>query len=145
MDAYVSPIEEAEYRLLLAEFLPRTLRSRQDLERAEAKIGELLALHQRTPAQEMFLDLLTTLVEVWEGQNVEIPVLEPVELLRELCSERGLRQKDLVPIFGTESIASEVFSGKRRLQTKHIAALAAFFHVSPAVFVPLPGKTAQVD
>jgi HTH-type transcriptional regulator/antitoxin HigA len=51
-----------------------------------------------------------------------------------LLTERGLRQKDLVPVFGTESIVSEVLSGKRELQTKHIERLAVFFHVSPAAF-----------
>ncbi|HTE86819.1 MAG TPA: transcriptional regulator [Dehalococcoidia bacterium] len=128
---------EAEYRRLVAEFLPRVLKSRQDLDRAEAKIGDLLAVEQRTPAQDSLLDLLTILVKAWEDQNVQMPQLEPLELLKLLCAERGLRQKDLVPIFGAESIVSEVFSGKRRLQTKHVSGLAAYFHVSPAVFVPV--------
>jgi HTH-type transcriptional regulator/antitoxin HigA len=55
-----------------------------------------------------------------------------------LLFERGLRQKDLVPIFGTESIVSEVLAGKRELQAKHIARLAEFFHVSPSAFFAAP-------
>jgi hypothetical protein len=51
-------------------------------------------------------------------------------LLKVLCQERELRQKDPVASFGTESIVSEVFAGKRRLQTKHVTGLAGFFPVS---------------
>ncbi len=46
----------------------------------------------------------------------------------------GLRQKDLVDVFGTESIASEVLHGKRELTKEHIKRLSARFGVSPAVF-----------
>ena len=48
--------------------------------------------------------------------------------------ERSLRQNDLVPVFRTESILSEVLSGKRELHAKHIRGLADFLHGSPAVF-----------
>jgi HTH-type transcriptional regulator/antitoxin HigA len=54
--------------------------------------------------------------------------------VKALLEDRGLRQKDLVPLFGTESIVSEVLSGKRELQSKHIEGLAQFFNVSPAAF-----------
>jgi len=37
-------------------------------------------------------------------------------------------------VFGAESIVSEVLSGKRELQAKHIERLADFFHISPAAF-----------
>jgi HTH-type transcriptional regulator/antitoxin HigA len=46
----------------------------------------------------------------------------------------GLRQKDLVDVFGTESIASEVLNGKRELNKEQIRRLSERFRVSPAVF-----------
>jgi antitoxin component HigA of HigAB toxin-antitoxin module len=39
----------------------------------------------------------------------------PVEVLRTLMDANGLRQKDLVPIFGSESVVSEVLYKKRDL------------------------------
>jgi HTH-type transcriptional regulator/antitoxin HigA len=45
-----------------------------------------------------------------------------------------LRQKDLVPIFGSESIVSEVSHKKRDLTKTHIEKLSKRFNVSPAVF-----------
>jgi len=45
-----------------------------------------------------------------------------------------LRQEDLVDVFGTESIVSEVLHGKRQLTKEHISRLSARFGISPAVF-----------
>jgi antitoxin component HigA of HigAB toxin-antitoxin module len=55
-------------------------------------------------------------------------------LVRELCEERGIPQRALVPIFGAPSIVSEVLAGKRELQRKHIEGLAQFFQVPPGAF-----------
>jgi len=47
----------------------------------------------------------------------------------------GLKQKDLLDIFGTPSIVSEVLHGKRQLTTGHIRKLSKRFQVSPEVFI----------
>jgi HTH-type transcriptional regulator/antitoxin HigA len=123
-----------EYRALLMAYPPRPVENETELPQLEERIWELLAVDSRTPAQEAYLTLLSGLVERWESEHVVIPPVTGVELVKALLLERGLRQKDLVPVFGTESIVSEVLSGKRELQAKHIEALADFFRVSPAVF-----------
>ncbi|MBV9326968.1 MAG: transcriptional regulator [Chloroflexi bacterium] len=114
---------------------PRPIESRADLERTERWIWQLLDREPRTAAEEAYLSVLTTLVRAWEDAHVSIPMLEPRELVKALLEERGQRQKDLVPIFGTESIVSEVLAGKRRLQLDHVRGLAAFFNLPAAVFV----------
>jgi HTH-type transcriptional regulator / antitoxin HigA len=63
----------------------------------------------------------------------------PVEVLRTLMDAHGLRQKDLVPIFGSESVVSEVLYKKRKRDLNknnknHIEKLSKQFHISPAVF-----------
>ncbi|MGZ7029918.1 MAG: helix-turn-helix domain-containing protein, partial [Terriglobales bacterium] len=63
-----------------------------------------------------------------------VPDATPIAIIRHLMEAHGLRQKDLVSIFGTESIASEVLHGKRELTKEHIKRLSARFGVSPAVF-----------
>ena len=123
-----------EYRALLAANAPRPIESETDLPRLEEQIWELLAVDQRTPAQEAYLTLLGGLVGRWESEHVVVPTVHGVELVKALLVERQLRQKDLVPVFGAESIVSEVLSGKRELQAKHIEGLADFFHISPAAF-----------
>lgn len=135
--------DDNEYQTLVREFSPRPIRSEPELAATEARIGELLALRRRSSAEEDYLDLLTQLVRTWEDEHVEIPSLSGVELIKELCRERGISRQGLVPIFGTPSIVSEVLSGKRELQRKHIEALAQFFHVSPAAFFPTVRRSAN--
>src|SRR6202171_1382152 len=113
---------------------PRPVETETDLVRLEEQIWELLAVDERTPAQEAYLTVVSGLVERWESEHVVVPGVHGVELVKALLLERQMRQKDLVPVFGTESIVSEVLSGKRELQAKHIEGLADFFHVSPAAF-----------
>jgi HTH-type transcriptional regulator/antitoxin HigA len=132
-----------EYQKLVGQFPPRPIRSEPELAATEARIGELLALPRRSPAEEDYLDLLTQLVRTWEDEHVEIPPLSGVELVKELCRERGISRGALVPIFGTRSIVSEVLANKRELQRKHIEALAQFFHVSPAAFFPTASRSAN--
>lgn len=46
----------------------------------------------------------------------------------------NLKQKDLAPLLGSESIVSEVLYGKRELNKQHIEKLSQRFKVSPALF-----------
>jgi HTH-type transcriptional regulator/antitoxin HigA len=119
---------------LLSANAPCPIKTETDLLSLEAQIWDLLAVNERTPAQEAYLTLLSSLVERWESEHVMVPAVHGFELVKALLLERQLRQKDLLPVFGTESIVSEVLSGKRGLQAKHIEGFAAFFHVSPAAF-----------
>ena len=48
--------------------------------------------------------------------------------------QHDLKQKDLVDVFGTPSIVSEVLCGKRELTKEHIRRLSYRFHVSPELF-----------
>ena len=129
--------DEAEYRRMIDVFLPRPIRDESQLQATEKQIDDLLARQERTQAQDEYLDLLSNLVRDWEAEHVEIPAVSGVELVKFLCEQHGIPQRALVPVFGTPSIVSEVLSGRRTLQTKHIEALARLFHVSPAAFFPI--------
>jgi HTH-type transcriptional regulator/antitoxin HigA len=74
------------------------------------------------------------LIEAYEEEHHSIPDASPVEVLRALMEAHNLRQKDLAPIFGSESIVSEILHKKRGLNRTHIERLSQRFHVSPAVF-----------
>jgi HTH-type transcriptional regulator/antitoxin HigA len=75
-----------------------------------------------------------TLSEAYEEERHTILDASPVEVLRTLMDANDLRQKDLVPIFGSESIVSEILHKKRGLNKKHIEKLSKRFNVSPVVF-----------
>lgn len=80
-------------------------------------------------------DLLTLLIEEFEERQYALNPGTPVENLVELMEANNLKQKDLVDIFGTPSIISEVLSGKRRLTTEHVRRLSERFQVTPEIFI----------
>ena len=84
--------------------------------------------------EEKYAMLLIALVDAYEQDHVSIPDASPVEVLRTLMEANGLRQKDLVSIFGSESIVSEILHKKRELNKGQIEKLSKRFNVSPAVF-----------
>jgi len=87
-----------------------------------------------TAEEDKYAQVLLTLIDAYEEQHHAIPEASPVEVLRALMEANGLRQKDLAPVFGAESIVSEVMSAKREINKTHIEKLSKRFHVSPAVF-----------
>jgi HTH-type transcriptional regulator/antitoxin HigA len=80
------------------------------------------------------------LIEAYEEKHYPIRSATPLEVLQELMTANDLRQKDLAPLFGSESIVSEVLSGKRGLNKRHIEKLSRRFKVSPELFFDLNNR-----
>ncbi|MDE3178501.1 MAG: transcriptional regulator [Acidobacteriota bacterium] len=97
-------------------------------------LDKLASEDRPTREEEKYAEVLMTLIEAYEEEHHRIPDASPIEVLRALMDANNLRQKDLVPIFGSEGIVSEVLHKKRDLNKTHIAKLSARFHVSPALF-----------
>lgn len=123
------------YTTLLARVPPRVIRS---AEQNEYFIAELYELEKRAKrwnkAEAEMADLLTLLIEDYEEKNYQLPKASPLEVIAFLMDQHGLKQKDLVDVFGTKSIVSEVLNGKRELNKAQIQRLSERFHVSPEVF-----------
>jgi HTH-type transcriptional regulator / antitoxin HigA len=100
-----------------------------------AEVTKLIRLGESiSPAQERLLRLLVNLIENFEEQHYQIKSATPLEILTELVNDRGLKQKDLLPVFGSQGIASEVLNGKRGISKTQAKALGEFFNVSPSIF-----------
>jgi HTH-type transcriptional regulator / antitoxin HigA len=97
-------------------------------------LDQLASKENPTSVEEKYAEVLLTLIEAYEGEHHLVPDASPLEVLRALMGANDLRQKDLVPIFGSESIVSEVLHEKRVLNKSHIEKLSKRFRVSPAVF-----------
>ena len=97
-------------------------------------LDKLASKDNPTTEEEKYAEVLMTLIEAYEEKHHSIPGASPVEVLRTLMDANSLRQKDLVPIFGSESIVSEVLHKKRDLNKTHREKLGKRFSVSPAVF-----------
>jgi len=123
------------YKALLGKVSPRVVRTE---EQNEGYIAALYDLEQRykqwSEAERELADLLTLLIEDFEEKNYRLPKASPIEVMRFLMEQHGLKQKDLADVFGAQSIVSEVLSGKRELNKQQIRRLSERFHVSPEVF-----------
>jgi HTH-type transcriptional regulator/antitoxin HigA len=101
---------------------------------------ELERQKKLTLTERNFAELLTLLIEAYEEKHYPIRSATPLEVLQELMTANDLRQKDLAPLFGSESIVSEVLSGKRGLNKRHIEKLSRRFKVSPELFFDLRNR-----
>ena len=124
-----------KYDTLLAKFRPKVIRAEKE---NENYTGILYDLDRRsktlTRAEKELADLLTLLIEDFEERQYQLHRAEPLGVLRFLMDQHRLKQKDLLDVFGTPSIVSEVLSGKRELNKEHIKRLSERFHVSPELF-----------
>ena len=125
------------YKELLNSFPPRPITSEEELEKTQVVIDALIDKGNLTEDERDYLNLLGLLTHEYEETQELIPDIFGIEILKVFMEEQNLKQKDLVPIFKTESIVSNVLNGKRQLTVEHIQKLADFFHVSPAVFFPI--------
>ena len=129
------------YIELLTSFPPRQINSEEDLGKTLKRIDQLLDQSELNQIEKDYLNVLFILVYDYEERQEPVPDIYGVELLKSLIEERGLKQKDLVPIFKTESIASDILSGKRELTKRHIQELSDFFKISPSCFFKMPVAT----
>lgn len=113
---------------------PTPIVSERQHEQYLSVLDELAGKENPTSEEEKYAEVLLTLIEAYEEEHHGIPDASPVEVLRTLMHANGLRQKDLVPIFGSESIVSEVLHKKRDLNKTHIEKLSKRFRISPAAF-----------
>ncbi len=113
---------------------PAPITSERQHEEYLAVLDKLASLDNPTSEEEKYAEVLLALIESYEEKHHSIPDASPVEVLRALIDANDLRQKDLIPIFGSESIVSEVLHKKRGLNKTHIQKLSKRFRISPGVF-----------
>ena len=113
---------------------PKVITSDAQNERYISALLEMECRSHLTAEEKNFMELLTLLVEAYEEKQYPIRSATPVEVLTELMTANNLRQKDLAPMLGSESVVSEVLSGKRELNKRHIERLSRRFKVSPELF-----------
>ncbi|WP_342653403.1 ImmA/IrrE family metallo-endopeptidase [Pseudomonas sp. F3-2] len=83
------------------------------------------------------LELLSVLIENYELQKYPVEPPDPIDAILFRMAEKGLRQTDLVPYFGTRSRVSEILSRKRPLTVPMIRALSIGLGISADVLVGL--------
>ena len=128
------------YLELMVKFPLRPIRSETDLDAATEVIHELIDQQARSKAEEDYLDVLTRIVEKYEEVHYPMEDVPAHEMLAELMESNEYTQAQVAKGAGIAvSTVSELLSGKRQMNLKQVAKLAAFFKVGPAVFLPAVG------
>ena len=129
-------IDKKAYGRLLAETLPEVIETEAQNRRMNAIADRLQGKRDRSPEEDRLLKLIATLCMNFEEKyyNVQEGVT-PSAILADLMSERGLKQADMLPIFGSRSVVSEVMSGKRGITKTQAKALAQFFKLPVELFL----------
>ncbi len=113
------------------------IHSQADYERAVSFMNQLLDVVGDDEEHELadMLELLGQLIEDYESQHHALPDAEPAQVLRFLMEQHALKQADLAPELGTQSVVSEILKGRRQINARQSKALAKRFGVSAAVFI----------
>lgn len=124
----------ALYGQLLARALPHVIHTDKEDESYIAELETLLNRGNLSSEEKELAALLTVLIERYEARYQIQPDSTPAERVRHFMDAHDLKPADMLDIFGTRSVVSEVLSGKRELSKSHIRALSTRFKVSPEVF-----------
>jgi HTH-type transcriptional regulator/antitoxin HigA len=100
----------------------RPIKTEADYNAALARINELMDAVPDT-AEGDELDILVTLVEVYEERHYPIAPPDPIEAIVARIEELGYTRKDLEPLIGSRGRVSEVLSRKRSLSIDMIRRL----------------------
>ncbi|MGH9855205.1 MAG: helix-turn-helix domain-containing protein [Blastocatellia bacterium] len=106
------------------------------MKRASRLIEPLLYPERRlTPEEDALVRLLLRLIDDYQTAHPIFPPMKPHEILQALMEEHGLRQADLLDVFGSRSRVSEAVSGKRAISKEQSKKLGERFCLSPAAFI----------
>lgn len=98
------------------------------------RIDELFEAELNTPEGDE-LELLVTLVELYEKKHFPIKSPTPIEAIKFRMEQMNLTQKDLVQYIGSKSKVSEVLSGKRSLSLNMIRNLSEGLGISAEILI----------
>jgi HTH-type transcriptional regulator/antitoxin HigA len=100
----------------------KPIRSENDLKEALDRLRTLWNAPDGSEEADEF-EVLAVLIESYERQHYPIPPPEPVDAIRFVMEQKGLRPKDLIPFLGASSRVSEVLSGRRSLTVEMVRRL----------------------
>ena len=81
------------------------------------------------------LEVLVTLVEAYETERWPMEAPDPISAIEHVMEARGLRQKDLAALIGSQPRASEVLKRRRPLTLAMIRTLSSEWNLPAAVLV----------
>ena len=123
------------YGGLLAKAAPTVIENERENRRLLKILKELMKKSDLTPEEKALAKLLGHLIQEFEQKFYKPQKPSPREALIEMMAMNHLKQVNLLSVFGSSGIASEVINGKREISKAHAKALAKFFNTSTDLFL----------
>jgi HTH-type transcriptional regulator/antitoxin HigA len=112
----------------------KPIKTEADYEAALKEVERLFVAKPGT-AEADRLEVLTTLIEAYEGKHYAIPLPDPIEAILYHMESRGRTRRDLEPFIGSRAHVSEILNRKRPLTMEMIRNLHDGLGISPEVLI----------
>ena len=121
----------------------RPIKSEEDYATALQEIERLWDAESGTPESDT-LEILVTLVEVYEKEHYDLPRPDPIAALEYFMESRGWTRRQLEPYIGSRGRVSEILSRKRPLTLAMIRRLEQATGIPGSILIQ-PYETEQDD
>jgi len=123
---------------------PKLIKTEAEHQAVLARIEAIFDAKPGTPEGDE-LDLLATLVDLYEEKAFPIDLPSPLAALQFRMEQQGLKAKDLIPYIGSASKVSEVLAGKRSLSLTMIRKLVNELGIPAEVLLQEAGAELPSD
>jgi HTH-type transcriptional regulator/antitoxin HigA len=111
------------------------IESDKEFNRLAALMEDIDFKENPTAEERPFSALLMVLIRDYDDRHHSLPETTADAVIRVLMEQKGLTQADLLPVFGSPSVASDVINGNREPSTAHIRKLVEFSQVPADLFL----------
>jgi len=124
------------------QLVPRVIRTEEQYHQYLNEVEYLFDLKLIPGSEEAErFELLTLLIEQYEKSHYPVTPVDPISAIKFRMEEKGLKQIDLAPYFGTKSRVSEVLSGKRPLTVSMIKSLSIGLGIAPQTLLGMESES----
>ncbi|MDF0552326.1 transcriptional regulator [Kamptonema sp. UHCC 0994] len=131
----IHTFDAKSYTDLLVRYQPKPIANEAENDAAIALACELEHRPVRSPEEDLFLELLITLIEKFEAENYPIPAGNSASMLQHLMDARNLDKSDLIPVLGTQTKVEEIMVNPRAMEIDEARKIADFFQVDLSLFL----------
>jgi len=112
----------------------KVIKTETAYKKAVKRAIEIFQSKENTPESDE-LALLLILIKHYEDRHIQIPEINPIEVIKLKMRERGMKAKDLEPIIGSKGHVSSILSGRRDITLKMAQRLKNYFQLPAEIFL----------
>jgi HTH-type transcriptional regulator/antitoxin HigA len=112
----------------------KVIKTEREYKKALKRAMEIFHAEPNTPEDDE-LGVLILLIKDYEDRTIQMPQLDPIEVIKLKMEERGLKNKDLESIIGSKGHVSSILSGRREITLKMAQRLRDYFQLPAEIFL----------